>query len=906
MSAPILATKLHIPAPRPTAVHRPQLVERLNAGLHRKLTLISAPAGFGKTTLIGEWVTHCERRAAWLSLEAGDSDPLNFLNYLVAALRTAAAGFGENVLAVLHSSQPLSAEAILPFLLNEVAALPDEIIFVLDDYHAVESAGVNGILSFMLEHLPPQLHIVIASRKDPDLPLARLRARDQLTELRVADLRFAPDEAAAFLHSVMGLELTAGDIADLETRTEGWITGLQLAAISMQGDAEPASFIRSFTGSNRYVLDYLVEEVLNRQPETVQVFLLRTSILDRLCSSLCDAVAQTAALAGEEILLYLERANLFVLPLDDKRQWYRYHHLFADVLQARLIKEQPVLVAALHRRASAWYEANGLRPEAIRHALSARDFERAANLIELSWTEMEASFQVGLWLRWAKMLPEDVVRTRPVLCVDYAYALLDAADIDSAMSRLDAAETLLEAADPSNPDAAMVVADERQFQSITASISIARAFHAQAIGDLPAAVAYASRVLELTPEATPIRRGQASALLGLTYWSTGSLEAANRSFADYTMNLRAAGNIADAISTTFVLADIRMALGRLAEAENTLQQLLRFVLERGDPVPVGTAELYRGISDLYRERGDLDSAAQYLLKGEALSGRGVLLGWKHRLHLSKARLKVAEGDLDGALDDLEQAERAFTRIPLPDVRPLSAYKARIWTVQGRLAEAFAWMAERGLSDDDLSYLREFEHLTAARILLAHYRQTGAEESIDRAARLLSRLAESAAAGGRTGSLLEVLMLQALVYEAKGETTAALTSLDETLALAEPEGYIRLFVDEGQPMQRLLNEAAARRISLDYTRRLLASFTPEEPDDLRATLLAAGVDPLSEREREVLQYIAAGHTNQEIAEQLYLSLFTVKAHARTIFSKLNVKNRTQAVARARELGILPRE
>ena len=437
MPAPILATKLYIPLPRPKAVSRPRLLERLNDGLHRKLTIISAAAGFGKTTLVSEWIAGCGRPAAWLSLDEGDNDPTRFLTYLVAALQTLAPNIGSGALASLQSPQPPPIESILTALLNEITTAQDHFILVLDDYHVIDFPPVDQALTFLLEHLPPQMHLVIATREDPQFPLARLRARGQLTELRAANLRFTPAEAAEFLNQAMSLQLSAEDIAALEARTEGWITGLQLAALalqgslSMQGQPDTTSFIRSFTGSHRFILDYLVEEVLQRQPERVSSFLLQTSILDQLCGTLCDAV--TGQMDGKEMLKTLENGNLFVIPLDDQRQWYRYHHLFADVLQEHLMGTLPERVSILHRRASEWYEKNGLTHDAIRHALAAKDFERAATLVELAIPEMRRNRQGApvMELGWLKALPDELVHFRPVLCVDYAYALFGGGELEA-------------------------------------------------------------------------------------------------------------------------------------------------------------------------------------------------------------------------------------------------------------------------------------------------------------------------------------------------------------------------------------------------------------------------------------------------------------------------------------------
>ncbi len=777
MSEPLLLTKLFVPPPRPKIVLRPRLIERLSEGLSsgRKLTLISAPAGFGKTTLVSEWGASCGRPVAWLSLDEGDNDPASFLIYLVAALQTIAANIGKGVLAILKSPQPPSIESILTILLNEITTIPDHFILVLDDYHLIDSKPVDEALTFLLEHLPPPMHLVITTREDPHLPLARLRARGQLTELRAADLRFTPAEAAKFLNQMMGLKLSAADIAALEARTEGWIAGLQLAALSMQGRSDAASFIKSFTGSHHFILDYLVEEVLQRQPEHVHNFLLQTAILDRLSGSLCDAV--TGREDGGGMLEALERGNLFVVPLDNQRQWYRYHHLFADVLQAHLIEAQPEQVSGLHQRASAWYEQNRFPPEAIRHALAAEDFVRAAGLIELAWSAMDLSSHSSTWLGWVKELPDVLIRLRPVLSVGYAWALLDGGELEASEARLLDAERWLDA-----PTDQMVVVDKEQFRSLPASIATARAYRSLAFGDVPGAVKYAQQALELTPEDDQLRYNEATSLLGLAQYTSGNLQAAERSLADFHTNLRKTGEIPILVGITFLLADIRVALGHLHEAESIYQQSLRLATGQGEPMPLGTADLYRGLGELYVERGDLEAAAQHLLTSQKLGEQTATTDWLHRLCVSQARLKETQGDLDGALALLDEAERVYVRAPLPDVRPIAALKARIWLKQGRLAEAWGWTREQGLSvDDDLRYTREFEHITVARVLIAAGKSNREAGSLDEATRLMGRLLQAAETGGRMGSVIQILLLQALVYQAQDNLPHALALLERALS-----------------------------------------------------------------------------------------------------------------------------
>jgi LuxR family maltose regulon positive regulatory protein len=905
---PVLATKLYAPPPRPDLVRRRRLIDRLDEGSQGRLTLVCAPAGCGKTTTISAWIAgragDPPDRTAWLSLDEGDDDLARFLTYLVAALRTVAPDLGDGVLGMLRAPRPPSTESMLTDLINEIAALGHGLVVVLDDYHVIDSEPVDRAVEFLIDHLPPQLHLVVAGRDEPRLPLARWRARGVLTELRAADLRFTNAETADFLTTVMGLDLCRADIAALEARTEGWIAGLQLAALSLQGRPEVGDVVRTFTGSNRFVFDYLVEEVLRGRPDRERRFLLRTAVLDRLNGDLCDAVTQQRD--GDQMLEHLERANLFVVALDDRRRWYRYHHLFADVLRARLLVELPDQVPALHRRASDWLEENGFRLDAIRHALRAGDVERAADLIELAGPVVEESSQAALWIDLARALPDELVRTRPVLSVWYAYALLGRGDLETAETRLTDAERRLAAPDAADLPPASRVVDDDQLRSLRATIAVARAYRAQSVGDVPGTVEQARRALELAPEGDQLRRDQATALMGMTYWAGGDLEAADHIFTAYSRRLLAAGNLQDAISTACVLADLRPVLGRLRAAADTLEGLLQAVLGRGEPPPADTADLYRGLGELDLVRGDLAAAATHLTLSRDLGEHAELPVWRYRWRLAQARLRQAEGDREGALGLLDEGERLFIRTPMPDVRPIGALRARIWTAQGRLNTALAWARDRNLTvDDDLDYLHEFEHLTLASVLIARNEHEGDATAGHDAAGLLERLLQAAQQGGRLGSVIEVLALQALAHQAMGHPSSAVASLERALSLAEPEGYVGVFAAEGPPMTRLLTDAAARTTAPDRARRLLTAFPSAGPQDARSSgTVYAGPEALSRREVEVLRHIAAGLTNQQIAAELYLSLYTVKAHARTIYDKLGAHSRTRAVARARELGILP--
>ena len=937
MPTPILATKLYIPPPRPNFVARPRLIERLNSGLHRKLTLISAPAGFGKTTLVSEWVSNfglpilkgsaTQNQVTWLSLDEGDNDPSHFLTYVVAALQMIVPDLGSGVLAALQSAQPLAEpsgrEAILTALLNEITTVPHKFILVLDDYHLIDAKVVDQTLTFLLDHLPPQMHLVITTREDPHLPLARYRVRGQLTEVRAADLRFTTTEAAEFLNQVMGLTLALADIAALEERTEGWIAGLQLAALSVQGRPDISGFIRTFAGDHRYIVDYLVEEVLQRQPAPVRTFLLQTAILDHLNGPLCDAV--TGQAESNARLEALERGNFFVVPLDDKRHWYRYHHLFAEVLYAHLRAEQPDQIAPLHRRASAWYEQHGAVDDAIRHAFAAADFAHAATLVELALPAMRQRRQEATALDWLQALPADLLQCRPVLSVGYAWALLASGRLADVEARLRAAERWLDSG--VNTKTGAVVVDGEQFRLLPGMIAIFRAGLALALGDVTNTVKFARQALDLFPEEEELGRGSATAILGLAFWTSGDLTAAHRAYTDGMARVQMAGNRSDVISSAIALADIRIAQGRLHEAMNTYEQSLQLATAQPPdfdvsaqsneaPQPVrGAADLYVGMSERYREQNDLPAATQHLLKSKELSERtGLPQNWS-RWHVALARIHEAQGDLAGALDLIQEAERLYVRDFFPNVRPVAAWKTRLWVAQGRLGEALGWVHEQGLSaHDDLSYLREFEHITLARVLLAQYQHNHVTSSLLAAMGLLERLLQAADAGGRTGSVIEILVLQALVHQMQGDIPAALVPLERALTLAEPAGYVRLFLDEGPPMAQLLGEVAARQIMPNYTDKLLAAFEGKQPTTASKapfpiTAIPARpaaqplIEPLSQRELEVLRWFKTELSGPEIARELVIGLSTVRTHTKSIYSKLNVNSRQAAVNRAIEMNLL---
>lgn len=911
---PLLETKLYLPKWSADRVSRARLINCIQP--QRKLTLVCAPAGFGKTTLLAEWVaTASTRLMAWVSLDQGDNDPALFWTYLITALHNIQPGLGGQSLSLLQSAQSPAIESVLMTLLNELTAVEEEVVLILDDYHAIATQTIHDGVGFLLSHLPLQVHLIIASRADPPLSLARLRSQGDLTELRVSDLRFTADEAAAFLNQVMGLEIAAAEVSALEQRTEGWIAGLQLAALSLRGREDVADFVTAFSGDDRYIVDYLLEEVLQRQPEPVRRFLLQTAILDRLSGSLCEAVsdAVTGQNGGQEMLEALERSNLFIIPLDNKRQWYRYHHLFADVLQARAKGLEQM--CSLHRQASEWYEQNGFFSDAIRHALTAQEFERAAGLIEQIWPTMRRRQRETTVLGWITSLPDAVIRNRPVLSVVYALVLLNDGQLDAVEARLQDAERCLAIANSQEPSAVeTVVAD--QLRSLPASIANARAYRAQALWDVPSTVTYAQQALELLPEDEEYERGTTAALLGLAYWTSGRPEAGYRSFAEGLAVFKQMGLPQIAIGGTLILAQMSIAQGRLRRAISICEQSLQLATEQGGPVLAGTPELYLALSELRYEQGDRSAASQLLRNGETLRQQASLSGVKFLWWVVQAQLAAAEGDLETALDQLHKAEQLYHQapIPTPDVRPTAALRARLWVRQGKLTEALSWVDDHGLSvDDELSYLHEYEHLTLARILIAQYRRDRIDNPLEQAIRLLTRLLAAAEAEERTGSIIEILVVQALASEAQGDFAgailqgrgSAIASLESALTLAEPEGYVRIFAECGPPMARLLQDAATRGIAPAYTQQLLTALKtwgqplpfPLSPSP--QTL----IEPLSQRELDVLRLLNTDLSGPEIARELVVALSTVRTHTKRIYSKLNVTNRRAAVKRAAELELL---
>ncbi|HEX5615535.1 MAG TPA: LuxR C-terminal-related transcriptional regulator [Acidimicrobiia bacterium] len=875
---PLIATKLHVPSARRNLVARPRLLASLEGASDARLVLVSAPAGFGKTTLVAAWLRGLAddgAAVAWVSLDERDDDPAPFWTYVLAALDAAVPGLGANVREQLEHTP---TEAMLAMLVNELHGLDRDVVVVLDDFHVIDHPDIHEAVTHLVDHLPERVHVVLTSRADPPLPLARLRARGELVEIRAADLRFTADEAAAYLNDAMGLALAADDIATLDARTEGWIAALQLAALSMQGRDDVGSFIAGFAGDDRYIVDYLAGEVLHRQPEPVRRFLLHTSVLDRLHGSLCDAV--TGASDGKTTLEALDRENLFVIPLDDRREWYRYHHLFADVLRARLHDEDPDAPSELHRRASAWFAAHDDPMNAVRHAAAAGDFDRAAELAELALPALRRNRQDAAIRAWEALIPESVVRVRPALAVAFVGAAMSTGAFDRAEERLRDIEQWLTLTPAAQAAAGMVVADDAQLRALPGAIEMYRAALALVGGDTAATVDHAQRVLAVAPDDDELGRAAAHALLGLAAWSEGDLE---RAFDEYThgiAGMRRIGHIADILGMSIAMADIRVAQGRLRDAQRLYEQGLQLVAEHGAGPLRGSADMHVGLAEIFRERDDRDAAAAELQRAQELELFGTRQ-YPYRSRAVRAGLLLAEGDTEGCLALLEEAERLYDTDFSPAVRPIGARRARTHVLQGDLASARAWVRERNLStDDELRYATEFEHITLT-IIRIHERTN--ERELHEVSTMLDRLLAAAEAGGRGSSVIEILAVQALAFDARGDTSRALDALRRALELAEPEGYARVF-DYLGPRLRTLRDAIA------------TGSTP------RRASQPGLVDPLSDRELDVLRLLRSDLSGPEIARELIVSLNTMRTHTKSIYTKLGVNNRREAVRRADELGL----
>jgi len=893
---PLLATKLQVPQVRGDTLPRPRLIERVEEASTRELLLVSAPAGFGKSTVLAAWARSTRRPVAWLSLDPGDNDSSSFWRYVVAGVGRVRPDVHEQTDPLLRVSD-VAPGAVVTVLVNELAADREAVTLVLDDYHAIESAAIHRSLGFLLEHMPPGLRLVVASRSDPPLGLASMRARGTLIELRAQDLRFTREEALE-LFSRSGVTLSTTRATALAERTEGWVTGLQLAVLSLRGAPDPDGFVEGFTGSNRYVLDYLAEEVLERQPEDVRRFLLETSILDRLTAPLCETV--TGRGGGQSMLDRLERANLFLVALDDERAWYRYHRLFADLLRSRLRERDPALAIELHRRAAGWYTERGLVEDAVRHALEGGDDGLAVAVVERHVDDVLGRGEGAMLRRWLEALPVELVRTRPGLSLIQAIAALNAGQLWSAESLLDDAERGLAQAPAAGPVEQGGPWPDGPLRSIPATIASVRASLAFARGQPEEARTLAERSYALQPGDHGSNLS-ARWNLALADWMLGRTAEAERAFDGMVSEGRVRSIQHLALSAGSFRARIQRAQGRLGAALRTCREGLEAASTQGrSPMPsLGMAHI--GVAEALYERDELEEALAHAMDGIELcrwltSTQPLATGLA-----TLAWIRQAIGDDEGARDAMEDAYRT---VPAPDVvslhNPVPAERARLLLAQGAVPAVADWAAQRGLGDtDEPTYARELEYLVLARLLVARGEP-------DRATRLLARLRAAAEAAGRTGSVIQVLAVQATAAAAAGDRAGALARLSDALALGRPEGYVRVFADEGSTMAGLLRTVlesgrrADTEVPNEYVRRLLPAFR-------HAPAVAAGapalVEPLTGRELEVLRMLASGRSNRRIADELVVTVDTVKKHVTHIFWKLGADNRTQAVALARDLGLI---
>jgi len=886
--SPFLATKLFIPRSSSKQVQRPSLIDKLNTFHDHKMTLVSAPAGFGKTTILTQWVSQLNDPVAWLSLDERDNDPFLFLRYLIAALQSVDSSLGVTATHALEAAKKQSLVAILIPLLNEISAKQYKLLVILDDYHCIQSNEIHEIIRYMLEHLPPQLHLVLSTRADPPLSLAKMRVRNNLSELRVGELCFAREDIVSFFYEIMGFDLSEEEIVTLEYRTEGWAAGLQLAAISLKGCDNIQDFIEAFAGDNRYIVDYLVEEVLHKQHEQIHNFLLRTSLLQQMSAELCDYLFEIDE--SQSILENLEQQNLFIVPLDSKRNWFRYHHLFADLLYQRLIQHEPTIVSGLRKRASKWHEKNGYLDSAIEYAISAEDFERAAKLLEqVSDNDWEHGKRTKLF-GWFEKLPIEYIHNNPELCLLYAWVLLDDNKQEEAEKSLAIVDRLIE----QKENHANFHASD--LEEIRGKVKVLRALIETGHGDAQRIIGYSEEALQYLPKDSLTWRANGLYALGIAYSIKGDLDSAVDSYSQSMRLSRSAGNLDLYFRASYWLVARLVFAAQLDKAIHTCEELFEVIRENKLEQSLIGAGVFVSWGNILYELNRLDEAYEYIKKDNDIIEASHDVGHKAWCYFCMMKVLTAQNDIQGVEKIIEKLEKLKITTELPYSFSLltESWKAQVWFLQGKLGPVGRWLKENSFSiADEIVAYRDLGHIILARYLLA-------QGEIDDAKYLLEKLIYGLEKLGRTLLLIEVLMIQAQALESEGDRAGAIAAIARALQLGVKGNCVRVFINEGKPVANMIEKLLNEKIDIPraFAKKLLAEFKIKE---ITESEKKHEIEMLSERELEIMRLIAAGLSNKKISEKLYISLSTVKTHLRNIYSKLDAHSRTEAVARANELN-----